>query len=62
MVKAKTRRGCAAFAKIAMSALVELGTHAPLRAVLGLDKSLSQNRVFSLTLILPPTAAALHGA
>ena len=37
IVKAKTRRGCAAFAKIAMSALVELGTHAPLHAAIGLD-------------------------
>lgn len=37
IVKANTRRGCAAFAKIAMSALVELGTHAPLRAAIGLD-------------------------
>ena len=37
IVKAKTRRGCAAFAKIAMSALVELGTHAPLHATIGLD-------------------------
>jgi hypothetical protein len=35
--KAQTRRGCAAFAKIAMSALVELGTHAPLHAAIGLD-------------------------
>lgn len=37
IVKANTRRGCAAFAKIGMSALVELGTHAPLRAAIGLD-------------------------
>ena len=37
IIKAKTRRGCAAFAKIAMSALVELGTHAPLHAAIGLD-------------------------
>lgn len=37
IVKAKTRRGSAAFAKISMSALVELGTHAPLHATLGLD-------------------------
>jgi hypothetical protein len=37
IVKAKTRRGFAAFAKIAMSALVELGTHAPLHAAIGLD-------------------------
>ena len=37
IVKAKTRRGGAAFAKIAMSALVELGTHAPLHAAMGLD-------------------------
>lgn len=37
IVKAKTRRGCAAFAKIAMSALVELGTHAPLHAAIGLE-------------------------
>lgn len=37
LVKAKTRRGSAAFAKIAMSALVELGTHAPLQAAIGLD-------------------------
>lgn len=37
IIKAETRRGCAAFAKIAMSALVELGTHAPLQAAIGLD-------------------------
>jgi hypothetical protein len=37
ILKAKTRRGSAAFAKISMSALVELGTHAPLHAALGLD-------------------------
>jgi hypothetical protein len=37
IVKAQTRRGCAAFAKIAMSALVELGTHTPLHAAIGLD-------------------------
>jgi len=38
MAKAKTRRGPAAFAKIIMSVLVELGTHTPLRAAIGLDK------------------------
>jgi len=37
ITKAKTRRGSAAFAKINMSALVELGTHAPLHATLGID-------------------------
>ena len=37
LAKAKTRRGSAAFAQIGMSALVELGTHAPLHAILGLD-------------------------
>lgn len=37
MTKAKTRRGSAAFAQMGMSALVELGTHAPLHATLGLD-------------------------
>ena len=37
LIKAKTRNGSAAFAKIAMSALVELGTHAPLSAAIGLN-------------------------
>jgi hypothetical protein len=37
MTKAKTRRGSAAFAQIGMVTLVELGTHAPLHATLGLD-------------------------
>jgi len=37
LIKAKTRKGSAAFAKIAMSALVELGTHAPLSAAIGLN-------------------------
>ncbi len=37
IIKAKTRRGGAAFATISMSALVELGTHAPLHATLGMD-------------------------
>ena len=37
LTKAKTRRGSAAFAQIHMSALVELGTHAPLHATLGID-------------------------
>ena len=37
LAKAKTRKGSAAFAKISMSALVELGAmHAPLGAALGL--------------------------
>jgi hypothetical protein len=54
MVKAKTRRGCAAFAKIAMSALVELGTHAPLRAVLGLDKDSEHALSAALLEHLPP--------
>lgn len=35
--KAKTRRGLAAFGKAGMVALVELGTHGPLAAHLGLD-------------------------
>ena len=37
ITKARTRRGSAAFGKISMSTLVELGTHAPLAATLGLD-------------------------
>ena len=49
IVKAKTRRGCAAFAKIAMSALVELGTHAPLQAAIGLDGE--SEHVLSATLL-----------
>lgn len=35
--KARTRRGQAAFAKVLLSALVELGTHAPLAASLGFE-------------------------
>lgn len=37
ITKTQTRRGSAAFAQIGMSALVELGTHAPLHATLGID-------------------------
>ncbi|WP_395741658.1 IS4 family transposase [Prosthecobacter sp.] len=37
MTKMQTRSGSAAFAHIRMAALVELGTHAPLHATLGLD-------------------------
>lgn len=48
IAKAKTRRGSAAFAKISMSALVELGTHAPLHATLGLGGESEQ--VLSLPL------------
>jgi len=55
IAKAKTRRGCAAFAKIAMSALVELGTHAPLRAVLGLDKESELSLSAMLLDHLPPS-------
>lgn len=42
LAKAKTRRGSAAFAQIHMSALVELGTHAPLHATLGIDAESEQ--------------------
>ena len=54
ITKANTRRGCAAFAKIAMSALVELGTHAPLHAAIGLDGE--SELALSATLLsnLPP--------
>lgn len=55
LVKGKARRGCAAFAKIAMSALVELGTHAPLRAVLGLDKESEHSLSAALLEHLPPS-------
>lgn len=53
MEKARTRRGSAAFAKIAMSALVELGTHAPLRAAIGLDKESEQTLSTALLEHLP---------
>ncbi|MCY7281034.1 MAG: IS4 family transposase [Sphingomonas bacterium] len=49
ITKAKTRRGDAAFAKINMSALVELGTHAPLAATLGIDAQ--SEHVLSLPLL-----------
>jgi len=54
LTKVKTRCGSAAFAQISMSALVELGTHAPLHATLGLDGESEQ--VLSLPLLeeLPP--------
>ena len=54
IVKAKTRRGSAAFAKISMSALVELGTHAPLHATLGLDGESEQVLSMPLLADLPP--------
>ena len=53
LVKAKTRRGTAAFAKIAMSALVELGTHAPLHAAIGLDGESEQALSATLLGYLP---------
>ncbi len=54
ILKAKTRRGSAAFAKISMSALVELGTHAPLHATLGLDGESEQVLSVPLFAELPP--------
>lgn len=54
ITKANTRRGCAAFAKIAMSALVELGTHAPLQAAIGLDGESELSLSATLLSNLPP--------
>lgn len=54
ITKARTRRGSAAFAKISMSALVELGTHAPLHATLGLDGQGEQALSVPLLEALPP--------
>ena len=54
IVKARTRRGCAAFAKIAMSALVELGTHAPLHAAISLDGQSEHVLSTALLAALPP--------
>jgi hypothetical protein len=54
IIKAKTRRGGAAFATISMSALVELGTHAPLHATLGLDGQSEQVLSVPLFEELPP--------
>ena len=45
MTKAATRRGKAAFAKMGLGALVELGTHNPLAAAIGLDGE-SENALF----------------
>lgn len=42
MTKMQTRNGSAAFAHIRMAALVELGTHAPLHATLGLEEESEQ--------------------
>jgi hypothetical protein len=42
MAKVRTRRGAAAFAKLPCSALVELGTHAPLAAELSLEQKSEQ--------------------
>jgi hypothetical protein len=53
IVKADSRRGSAAFAKIALSALVELGTHAPLRAAIGLDGESEQALGTTLLADLP---------
>lgn len=53
MTKVQTRRGCAAFARIGMAALVELGTHAPLHATLGLDGESEQALSLPLLEALP---------
>lgn len=49
MTKATTRRGKAAFAKMGLGILVELGSHAPLSAAIGLDGE-SENALFSKVL------------
>lgn len=54
ITKVQTRRGSAAFAKISMSALVELGTHAPLHATLGLEGESEQVLSVPLLEALPP--------
>jgi hypothetical protein len=53
MTKMQTRSGSAAFAHIRMSALVELGTHAPLHATLGLDGESEQALSLPLLQALP---------
>jgi hypothetical protein len=49
MTKAATRRGKAAFAKMGLSTLVELATHNPLAAAIGLDGQ-SENALFGRVL------------
>ncbi len=53
MTKMQTRNGSAAFAHIRMAALVELGTHAPLHATLGLDGESEQALSLPLLQALP---------
>ncbi len=54
LTKVRTRSGSAAFAQIHMSALVELGTHAPLHATLGLEGESEQVLSQPLLEELPP--------
>lgn len=54
MVKARARRSQAAFAKLPCSALVELGTHAPLAVELGLEQQSELATSLPLLERLPP--------
>jgi len=52
--KVKSRRGQAAFGKVMLCALVELGTHAPLAAALGFEDKNEQGVSLTLLAQLPP--------
>ena len=58
MTKVKTRRGLAAFAKVGLGVLVELGTHNPLAAAIGLSGE-SESVLFSQALKQLPQGCLL---